>query len=74
MAKDKYQHVTDALKKSIEEVDIDGVIYRLCEAVCERRNKADDEDQKPDGNRAEARYWQQVVEIMLDTQTKIEAL
>lgn len=70
MAKDKYQHVTDALKKSIEEVDIDGVIYRLCEAVCERRNKA----QKPDGNRAEARYWQQVVEIMLDTQTKIEAL
>lgn len=58
------------LQEALDHLGADGVLYRLCEEAVRRRNAASGED----GNPAEERYWQRVLQILSDAQDEVEGI
>ena len=64
MAKDRYPEIQVALENAVEELDLDGVLYRLTQIAVKKRNEAG-------SNKAEEEYWQQALEVLQEAEAKL---
>ncbi len=74
MARQSNTPETINLRNYVEGGDMDTLVYVLVNAAVEKRNAVDEEIKQGGGNKAEAKYWQRVVEILSNTQSELEAL
>lgn len=74
MAKKTEVPETINLRAYIDCGDAAELVYLIVKAFVSERNDEDERVKKGQGNRAQAKYLQRVVEILSDTQTKLESL
>lgn len=70
--KDGYDKLESSLEQAVQSFDMDGVLYRLTQIVVKYRDEAANE--KSIVNPEEEKYWQNVLCILSEAQSKVEGL
>lgn len=68
-SKEREKAVMAQVRAAVDEMGMDGVIYRLAKVAVEKRDEADKAVPK---NPAECRYWQQLVVMLNDFSNKVD--